>query len=163
LTVDCQKNKNSETDTGGQLTVDHFQPKSKGGNDSLDNLLYCCIRCNQYKLDYWPTKPDEPMLWNPRKEPADRHFLELDDGTLRPLTVTGAFTLRRLRLNRAPLIAHRLHKHIEQENIRLLTRYRDLTRVLEQLLFQQAELMEEQRRLIKEQRKLLQLLLAKTK
>jgi hypothetical protein len=124
LTVDCQKNKNSETDTGGQLTVDHFRPKSKGGNDSLDNLLYCCIRCNQYKLDYWPTKPDEPMLWNPRQEPADRHFLELDDDTLRPHPIPPA----PLPLSKSfwrgeggikggrgevPLIAHRLHKHRE--------------------------------------------------
>jgi 5-methylcytosine-specific restriction endonuclease McrA len=46
----------SETDVGGQLTIDHFQPKSKGGNDSLENLLYSCIRCNQYKQDYWPTR-----------------------------------------------------------------------------------------------------------
>jgi hypothetical protein len=30
-----------ETDTGGSLTIDHFQPKSKGGNDRLENLLYC--------------------------------------------------------------------------------------------------------------------------
>jgi 5-methylcytosine-specific restriction endonuclease McrA len=35
-----------ETDTGGLLTVDHFQPKSKGGADDLDNLIYCCPGCN---------------------------------------------------------------------------------------------------------------------
>lgn len=32
----------TETDTGGQLTIDHFHPRSKGGDDDLDNLLYCC-------------------------------------------------------------------------------------------------------------------------
>jgi hypothetical protein len=149
----------SETDIGSRLTVDHFRPKSKGGEDSLDNLLYCCTRCNQYKLDYWPTNPDGPMLWNPRQEPADRHFLELDDGTLYPLTATGVLTLRRLRLNRSPLIAHRLRRRQEQEHIRLLTRYRDLTRLLERLLFQQASLMAEQQRLLQEQRELLQLLI----
>jgi outer membrane lipoprotein-sorting protein len=30
----------SETDAGGQLTVDHFQPRHKGGDDSLENLIY---------------------------------------------------------------------------------------------------------------------------
>jgi len=95
----------SETDTGGELTIDHFCPQSKGGDDSLDNLLYSCVRCNQYKLDYWPDSPAEPMLWRPRHEPASLHFLELDDGALYPLTETGAFTLRRLRLNR-----HRVHR-----------------------------------------------------
>jgi hypothetical protein len=142
----------SEIDTGGQLTIDHFQPKKEGGDDSLDNLLYCCVRCNQYKLDYWPTCPDDASLWNPHCEPASEHFLELDDGTLYPLTAIGAFTLRRLRLNRPPLVDHRLRK-------RLLTRYRDLVKVLEQLLTQQSVLIEEQQELLKEQRQLLQLLL----
>jgi len=149
----------SETDTGGQLTIDHFQPKKKGGDDSLDNLLYCCVRCNQYKLDYWPTYPDDPSLWNPRREPASQHFLELDDGTLYPLTATGAFTLRRLRLNRPPLVAHRLRKRQQAEATHMLIRYGDLVRVIEQLLIQQSALVEEQRRLLEEQRRLLHLLL----
>ncbi len=37
----------TETDTGGQLTIDHFQPISQQGDDNIENLLYCCIRCNQ--------------------------------------------------------------------------------------------------------------------
>ena len=46
-----------ETDAGGELTVDHFRPVSKGGADNLENLLYCCVRCNQYKADYWEEPP----------------------------------------------------------------------------------------------------------
>jgi len=149
----------TETDAGGRLTIDHFQPKGKGGDDGLENLLYCCARCNQYKLDYWPVRPDDPLLWNPRREPASQHFLELDDGTLAALTTTGAFTLRRLRLNRPALVAHRLRKRREAEETRLLTHYRDLVRVIEQLLAQQSVLMEEQQRLLAEQRELLRLLL----
>lgn len=42
----------TETDGGGLLTIDHYQPKVRGGDDSLDNLLYCCVRRNQYKHDY---------------------------------------------------------------------------------------------------------------
>lgn len=67
----------TETDAAGQLTIDHFQPRSKGGNDSLDNLLYCCTRCNLYKQDYWPENEEDSTLWNPRSEPATEHFLEL--------------------------------------------------------------------------------------
>mgnify|MGYP006306057101 CR=1 FL=1 len=144
----------SETNAGGRLTVDHFQPRSKGGDDSFDNLLYCCARCNQYKLDYWPLKPDAPHLWNPREEPFTQHFLELEDGTLQPITATGAFTLKRLRLNRPPLVAHRLHN----KELRLLERYRDLVQLLESLLSQQAVLLEEQQRLLREQKRLLQIL-----
>lgn len=95
----------TETDTGGQLTVDHFQPKAKGGTDDLDNLIYCCFRCNQYKHDYWPSAPHESQLWNPRREQASQHFVELDNGHLHPVSAAGAFTIRRLRLNRPPLVA----------------------------------------------------------
>lgn len=148
----------TETDTGGELTVDHYRPKVKGGGDTLDNLLYCCPRCNQYKADYWPSQPAEPFLWNPRCEPTAQHFLELDDGTLHPLTATGAFTLRRLRLDRPPLIAYRLRKWQQAEETRWLIRYREAARSLEQLNTQLSDLMEEQQRLLREERELLDLL-----
>jgi len=151
----------TETDTGGELTVDHYQPRAKGGGDSLENLLYCCPRCNQYKADYWPTKPDDPLLWNPRREPSSQHFLELDDGTLHHLTAVGAFTLKCLRLNRPPLVAYRLRKRQQAEETRLLTRYQETVRLLEQLNTQLSALMEEQRQLLEEQRELLRLLLSR--
>lgn len=84
------------------------------------------------------------MLWNPRRESATEHFLELDDGRLHPLTATGAFTVLRLRLNRPPLIAHRTQKREAAERARSLTLYRDLVRLIVQLLSQQAALMEDQ-------------------
>ena len=149
----------AETDAGGELTIDHFRPQSKGGTDNVENLVYCCQRCNQYKADYWPVSENEPILWNPRREPFDIHLLTLVDGTLYPITPTGAFTLRRLRLNRPPLVAHRLRKHQQGQEQRLLARYRDLIVVLEQLQTQHAALLEEQRALLEEQRTLLQLLL----
>jgi hypothetical protein len=154
----CQFCGVTETDTGGQLTIDHFQPKAKGGDESLENLVYCRARCSQYKSDYWPAHPEEPSLWNPRREPAAQHFIELDDGTLHPLTPTGAFTLQRLRLNRPPLVA-RLRRRQQVEETRLLTRYRNLVRLLESLQTKLSVLMEEQRELLEEQRNLLKLLL----
>jgi hypothetical protein len=30
----------SETDAGGELTVDHYDPVSAGGDDSPENLIY---------------------------------------------------------------------------------------------------------------------------
>lgn len=144
----------SEIDTGGLLTVDHFKPQSKGGTDQVDNLVYCCPRCNQYKLDYWPDGPAVPQLWNPRQESFAQHFIQLEDGMLQPLTPTGAFTLRRLRLNRPPLIAHRRRVQEFQQ----LVRYRDLAQLLERLLHQQAALLEEQQNLLHEQMRLLRIL-----
>ena len=149
----------TETDTGGELTIDHFQPHTKGGTDAPENLLYCCHRCNQYKADYWPTQSEDPPLWHPRHEPIERHLLLLANGTLYPITETGAFTLKRLRLNRPPLVAYRVRKQGEIAEYRLLTRYRDLVVILEQLHRQQVALLEEQQVLLEEQRRLVQLLL----
>lgn len=52
----------TETDTGSELTIDHYQPRARGGDDSLENLIYCCSRCNQYKADYWPSGGEDPWL-----------------------------------------------------------------------------------------------------
>lgn len=149
----------TETDAGAQLTVDHFQPLAKGGSDDLGNLIYCCVRCNQYKHDYWPSGPGEPQLWNPRREPASCHFMELDNGQLQPLTGVGAFTIRRVRLNRPPLSAWRRRRRQQAEEVRLLERYRDLVQLLAQMHREKAALLEEQQQLLSEQRALLRLLL----
>lgn len=152
-----------ENDAAGQLTIDHFQPKSAGGEDSLENLLYCCMRCNLYKSDYWPSTPDSPVLWNPRLEPSTKHFVELDDGMFYPLSTKGAFTLQRLRLNRPPLIAYRLNKSRQAEVTRLLGQYQDALQLLDLMQKKLADLASEQQKLLKEQRDLLKRLLTKSK
>lgn len=147
----------SEVDSGGALTIDHFQPIIKGGGNDIDNLIYCCARCNAYKQAYWPSTPAAIPLWNPRYEPAGAHFVELADGWLLPLTEMASFTANRLRLNRAPLVSYRLQKR-ERENERLLLRrYQELTETLEQLNAQLDRLMQMQRELLREQNELLRL------
>ena len=123
--------------------MDHFQPRVHGGTDGPDNLLYCCHRCNLYKADYWPAQPNDPPLWNPRREALANHLLLLADGTLYPITPAGAFTLRRLRLNRPPLTANRRRRQIQAEELRLLGRYREVVTVLERLQRQQAALLQD--------------------
>jgi hypothetical protein len=148
----CEYCRVTETDAAGELAIDHFRPRIEGGTDELDNLLYCCFRCNLYKADYWPGPGGGPGLWNPRIDARDVHLLTLMDGRLYPVTPTGEFTLRRLRLNRAPLIAHRLQQRVRGEEDRLLRRYRDLLGLLDELREQHTALLEEQRALLQEQR-----------
>ena len=145
--------------TASELTIDHYQPQTKGGSDELDNLIYSCPRCNQYKSDYWPSTENDIFLWNPRQEEAKQHFLELENSTLHPLTAVGTFTIKRLRLNRQPLISYRLRKKQRAEELRLLTRYGELVELLEALNRQMSNLMEEQHALLQEQRELLRLIL----
>lgn len=148
-----------EEDTGDILTIDHFQPQSKQGADELDNLIYCCNRCNLYKSDYFPSKNHAISLWNPRIDPQSKHFLELENGHLQGITDIGIFTIIRLRLNRILLISYRLKKRKRLEETQLLIRYQSLVLLLNQLNQQLTHLTEEQRILLEEQRRLLLILM----
>ena len=85
----------------------------------------------------------------------------MEDGGLHPLSQVGAFTLRRLRLNRPALLVNRLQRRRILDELQLLARYRDLVHVLESLMIQQTALIEEQQSLLKEQSELLKLLIDK--
>lgn len=41
----------SPIEDGVKLEVDHVYPKSKGGSDSMENLVTACWECNQGKKD----------------------------------------------------------------------------------------------------------------
>ena len=119
----CEYCQISETDAGGLLTIDHFRPISKGGNDHLNNLIYCCHRCNSYKYNYFPSNEGEKEIWNPRKESREAHFFLLEDGSLQAISPVGKATIQLLRLNRPPLISFRVQKRMKQEETRLLQQY----------------------------------------
>ena len=99
----------TETDAGSELTVDHFQPTSRGGADTPDNWVYCCFACNVAKGDHWQPESCERLL-HPLDDNLSEHVVERDDGTLMGLTETGRFHIEQLRLNRPALVPHRLEK-----------------------------------------------------
>jgi 5-methylcytosine-specific restriction endonuclease McrA len=50
---------------GAATTIDHVQPRSRGGEDSWENLVACCLRCNNKKGDRTPHE----MGWSLRVHP----------------------------------------------------------------------------------------------
>ncbi|PTT67147.1 HNH endonuclease, partial [Arthrobacter sp. HMWF013] len=50
-------------------TIDHVQPKSRGGADSWENLVAACLRCNNTKGDHTPSE----MGWKLRIVPEPPH------------------------------------------------------------------------------------------
>lgn len=46
-------------------TIDHIVPRSRGGADSWENLVACCLRCNNAKGDRTP----QEMGWTLRVRP----------------------------------------------------------------------------------------------
>ncbi len=45
---------------GSASTIDHVLPRSRGGADSWENLVACCLRCNNEKGDRTP----QEMGWS---------------------------------------------------------------------------------------------------
>jgi 5-methylcytosine-specific restriction endonuclease McrA len=50
-------------------TIDHVQPRSRGGRDTWENLVACCLRCNNIKSDRTPAE----MNWSMRFVPKAPH------------------------------------------------------------------------------------------
>lgn len=50
-------------------TIDHVIPRSRGGADSWDNLVACCLKCNNVKGDKTP----QEMGWSLRVSPRAPH------------------------------------------------------------------------------------------
>jgi hypothetical protein len=106
----------AEVDTGAELTVDHYRPVAAGGDDSDDNLVYACIRCNQCKGDSWPTADDLQhgrRALHPQRDSVAAHMREAEEtGQLHALTETGRFHITLLRLNRPALVEHRKRRRL---------------------------------------------------
>lgn len=106
----------SEEDVGGELTVDHFRPITAGGNDSDENLVYACVRCNQYKGSLLPeatTLEPTRRLLHPGRDATVMHVREVGTtGYLEGLTETGRFHIEALRLNRPALRVNRQRRHL---------------------------------------------------
>ncbi|MFE2773761.1 HNH endonuclease [Microbacterium resistens] len=47
-------------------TIDHILPRSRGGADSWENLVACCLRCNNVKSDRTPQEMGWELQCTPR-------------------------------------------------------------------------------------------------
>ena len=54
----CGKNKS-------EITIDHILPKDKGGNDTWNNLVVACKRCNMIKGNYLLKDIDMKLIRKP--------------------------------------------------------------------------------------------------
>ncbi len=96
-----------EEDVGSLLTVDHFEPQSRGGADDSENWVYCCFACNSFKGAF--RGENDTALLHPLREDVRSHLRE-ENGVLHGLTARGRHHLERLHLNRRPLVAQRREK-----------------------------------------------------
>jgi 5-methylcytosine-specific restriction endonuclease McrA len=75
-----------EVVSGIRLTLEHIQPKARGGTDDEENLSLSCRSCNEKKgvlterID--PLTNKRVPLYNPRSQEWLSHFAWSHDGTL---------------------------------------------------------------------------------
>ncbi|GAB4459477.1 MAG: hypothetical protein OHK0029_22140 [Armatimonadaceae bacterium] len=108
-----------ETDAGGRLTIDHFQPVSQGGKEELENLVYACHLCNTFKSDYWEMD-EEASLLHPLHDNLSEHLIESVTHHLIPLSGRGRVYIQVLHLNRPELVEQRRLRYRQQMTDRVL-------------------------------------------
>ncbi len=90
--------------SGVPLTVEHLIPRSKGGNDTDENLWMSCRLCNEAKgvlVDAHDPETDTIVtLFNPRIHAWNAHFVWSVSGTeVIGTTAIGRATVQALALN----------------------------------------------------------------
>ncbi|MDR5699725.1 HNH endonuclease [Agromyces aerolatus] len=69
-------------------TIDHVLPRSRGGRDTWENLVACCLRCNNVKGDHTPAEMGWQLRFTPRM-PRGRDWVVR--GVERPLPQWSEF------------------------------------------------------------------------
>lgn len=85
-----------------EFHIEHIISIQHGGQDTLNNLAWCCAFCNWKKGPNIGTLVNGEQgivpLYNPRTQPWADHF-EIQDGLIIPLSVIGIGTSNLLEFN----------------------------------------------------------------
>ena len=120
----------SETEVGSELTFDHFQPRSLGGSDTADNLVYACHACNEFKGEYYGSDEGTRLL-HPLRDDLTLHLRLGANGNLEGITAVGNRYIERLQLNRQPLVLYRQNQGRAEQS---MTRYEAINGRLEEIM-----------------------------
>jgi len=60
--------------TGEDLTLDHVLPRSRGGEDTWENVVTACVRCNVKKGNRTPKEANMQLRKNPRRPHSSLYF-----------------------------------------------------------------------------------------
>lgn len=100
----CEYCHSSEDASAARFEIDHIQPRSRGGADTIENLALACQRCNSYRYNFTEgTDPESQVptqLFNPRSQRWNDHFVWEQDGlVIRGTSAVGRATCDRMDLN----------------------------------------------------------------
>jgi 5-methylcytosine-specific restriction endonuclease McrA len=69
--------------SGEEMTLDHVIPRSRGGQDTWENIVVACVRCNVRKGSRTPKEAEMPLLKQPSRPHSSLHFevhRQINDG-----------------------------------------------------------------------------------
>jgi hypothetical protein len=100
----CEYCHSSEDASAARFEIDHIQPRSRGGADTVENLALACQRCNSYRYNFTegvdPKSQASTPLFNPRSQRWNDHFAWEQDGlVIRGTSAVGRATCDRMDLN----------------------------------------------------------------
>lgn len=97
----CEYCHSLEEASAARFEVDHIQPRSLGGADTIENLALACQRCNSYRYNFTegidPKSQLSVSIFNPRIDQWHEHFIWEQNGLIiRGKTPIGRATCDRL-------------------------------------------------------------------
>lgn len=57
------------------LTIDHVEPRHRGGRHTWENLVSACRNCNHRKAGYTPQEARMSLLSEPKRPPASSYYI----------------------------------------------------------------------------------------
>jgi 5-methylcytosine-specific restriction endonuclease McrA len=60
--------------SGEDMTLDHVIPRSRGGQDTWENIVVACVRCNVHKGSRTPKEAEMPLLKKPSRPHSSLYF-----------------------------------------------------------------------------------------
>lgn len=94
------------------LQIDHIIPEKQGGPTILLNLALACRTCNQYKgysvVKHYYESGKTILLFNPRQEDWNDHFMLKENGVIASVSETGQATIDVLMMNETIRVEGRL-------------------------------------------------------
>lgn len=105
----CEYCKSPSDCSNSSFSVEHIEPRARGGSDDDPNLAWSCMGCNDRKYTAIdavdPVSGEIVRLFHPRQQSWNDHFSWTADFTqIVGRTPTGRATVVKLKLNRAELI-----------------------------------------------------------
>lgn len=105
----CEYCRSPQSHSPSPFAVDHISPRSRDGEDEIENLALACPGCNGAKYNKIesidPATGATVALFHPRQQRWSGHFIWSDDAlTLLGISEVGRATIAALHLNREGVV-----------------------------------------------------------